>query len=347
MAKKLRVGFVGIGGIAQGAHIPGWKAVEDAEMVAAADVNPQTLETGADMAGIPAEGRYSDYKKMLDEVELDVVSVCTPNCVHKTPTIAAFEKGCHVLVEKPIAVSVKEAEAMIEAGEKAGKLLMVGQSLRFTPEALAMKRWVDEGLVGDIYWGRASLLRPRGVPSWGLFIDKDMSAGGPCYDLAVHILDLSMHLMGYPKPVRVSANIWLEISNKPSLMKHDPKKYTVPDELAAGFVRFENGACLSLETSWAVNAPEGTYQVFLTGTKGGIQNNPTTLVQEQAGMLTNTTIQINPDEKVASHSEEIRLFAEAIRKGLPSPVPGEQALQTQRILDGIYKSAKQGREVAV
>ncbi len=347
MAKKLKVGFVGIGSIAQGSHVPGWQTVPDAEIVAAADINEQTLAKGGELAGIAKDHLYTDYRKMLREVELDIVDVCTPNCVHKAPTIAAFKAGCHVIVEKPMTVSVADGRQMIKAGHDAGKLLMVGQCMRFMEDGLAMKRWVDEGLVGDIYWGRASYLRPRGVPAWGAFADKEMSAGGPCYDLGVHILDLCLWLMGHPEPVSVSANIWLEISNKPSLMKHDPKKFTVPDELAAGFIRFRNGVCLSLETSWAINAPVPHNGIFLAGTKGGIQNNPATLVREEAGMLVDTTVQVNPDAGIKSHHEEIRQFADAVRKARPSPVPGEEALLTQRILDGIYKSAAQGKEVKV
>ncbi len=347
MAKKLRVGIVGVGGIAQGCHIPGWQNVEDAEIVAAADIRKQALAAGGELAGIPKDRLYTDYNKMLREVEMDIVDVCTPNCVHKAPTMAAFKRGCHVIVEKPITTSVANAKQMIAAGKQARKLLMVAQSMRFGEDALIMKRWVDEGLVGDIYWGRASYLRPRGVPAWGTFISKELSAGGPAYDLAVHILDLCMWLMGHPEPVSVSANIYLEISNKPSLMTHNPKKFTVPDELAVGFIRFANGASLTLETSWAINSTQPNNGVFLAGTKGGIQNNPPTLVREEAGMLTDTTVQVSPDRGIASHHEEIRQFAEAIRKGKPSPVPGEQALITQRILDGIYKSSERGKEVKV
>ncbi len=347
MAKKLKIGVVGIGSIFTGAHLPGYQKLDDVEIVAAADINPENLKNNGAKAGIPEDHLYSDYKKMLENEEIDILEVCTPNSFHHQPVIDGFKAGCNVIVEKPITIATKWAEKMTEAGHEAGKLFMVAQSMRFVDQSLAMKRWIDDGLVGDIYWGRASLLRPRGVPAWGEFIVKEKSAGGPCYDLGVHILDLCLHLMGHPEPVSVSANIWLKISDKPSMMKHDPARFTVPDELAAGFIRFANGACLSLETSWAVNAPEGTNRIFLAGTKGGVCNNPATLIREESGMLTNTTVQVNPDNGIASHSEEVRQFVEAVRTGGVSPVPGEQAIMTQRILDGIYKSAEKGKEVKV
>lgn len=347
MAKKLRVGFIGAGGIAQGAHFPGWAALPDCEIVAISDISEATASAAAAKAGVAGDMVFSDYKKMLEKASLDIVDVCTPNCYHRDPVIAAFKAGCHVIVEKPIAVSRKQAEEMTQAGHDAGKLFMVAQSMRYADSSLAMKDWVDAGYVGDLYWARASYLRQRGVPAWGAFIVKEMSAGGPGYDLGVHILDLCLHLMGHPEPVSVSAGMWLEISNKPSLMKHDPKRYTVPEEFVAGYVRLANGKGISLETSWAVNTPEGSGAIVLSGTKGGMQNSPLTLVREESGMLVNSTPTINPYAGIASHSEEIRRFVEAIRKGGPSPVPGEQAIMTQRILDGLYKSAEKGKEVLV
>lgn len=347
MAKKFKVGFIGAGGIAQGAHFPGWQALPDCEIVAISDISPQTAKAAAAKAGVPDDAVFADYRKMLKQVELDIVDVCTPNCHHRAPVVDSFKAGCHVIVEKPIAVSAREAEQMTAAGHDADKLFMVAQSMRFTDSSLVMRDWVDAGYIGDVYWARASMLRPRGVPAWGAFIVKEMSAGGPCYDLAVHILDLCLHLMGHPEPVRVAAGTWLEIANKPSLMRHNPKKYTVPEDFAAGFIRFDNGAAISLETSWAINAPMGTNNVFLAGTKGGMQSNPLTLVQEDCGMLINSTPQVNPYAGIASHSEEIRRFVEAIEKGEPSPVPGEQAILTQRILDAIYRSGSTGKEVQV
>ncbi len=346
MAKKLRVGLIGLGSICQGGHIPGWLSVPNAEIVAGADPSAAAREKTAQSAGVKAEALYEDYRQMLREVELDICDICTPQLMHLRPTLDAFKAGCHVHVEKPMATAAKDCRRMIEAGKQAGKLLMVGQTMRFMEESLALKRWVDAGLVGDIYWARACWLRARGVPSRPSFIVKEQSAGGPCYDIGVHMLDLCLYLMGHPEPVSVSANVWLKLADKPSLMKHDHKAYGVPDDMAAGFIRFDNGACLSLETSWALNYPDDdAYHVFLAGTKGGIKSNPATLVREEAGMLTDTTVQVNPDRGVRAHVKQIEVFAEAVTKGLPSPVPGEQALLTQRILDGVYKSASLGKEV--
>ena len=346
MAKKLRVGFIGTGGIAQ-AHIAAWQKIADAEIVALSDLRPAALDPSAAKTGVAAEHCYSDHRRMLEVEGLDIVDVCTPNSAHAKPTIDALQAGAHVLVEKPVATSAREVERMIQAGHDAGKLLMVAQVMRYMRESRICKNWIDQGLVGDIYWGRAEYLRVRGVPAWGAFIDKAASAGGPAYDLGVHVLDLILHFMDFPEPVTVSAGTYLKLASKPSLMAHSPRKYTVPEDFAWGLVRFADGRTLSLGASWALNLAEGTNQVMVCGTKGGVRVWPPTLVHEENGILANSTPQVTIYDDSDNFFLECQAFAEAVRKGGPSPVPGEQALITQRILDGVYKSGEKQREVKV
>ncbi len=347
MRDKLRVGIIGTGAIAQSNHIPGWQQCELAEIVATCDIDPEAAALGRSLAKVDKDRVYSDYEKMLEKEDLDVVSIATPNCVHMPPTVAALEAGCHVLVEKPVATSADEVRQMIAARDSSQRLLCVVQNMRFSDEAMAAKQFVDEGGIGDAYWAKAEYLRTRGVPSWGGFIDNEQSAGGPCYDIGVHVLDLALHLMSFPEPVSVSANTWLEIANKPSVMKHNPKDYTVPEELAVGFIRFENDICVSLGASWALNAPANANNVSIYGTRGGVQMWPFTLVREEHDMMLNSTPSVLGKKGRGSHAEEIRQLALAITSGEPAPVPPEEALITQRILDGIYASAEAGEEVSV
>jgi len=346
--KKLRVGLIGAGGMAQ-SHMGGWEENEQAEIVAICDIKREAREGTAKRWDVAKNALFDDYEKMLEKVELDIVDICTPNAYHKAPAIAGFQAGCHVLVEKPVAISADECRQMIKAGKEADRLLMVGQVLRFTVEGQALHAWVEAGLVGDTYWGHCSYLRSRGVPSWGAFIDVEASGGGPCYDLGVHVLDMALYLMDFPEPVSVNAATYLELADKPSLMNHDPNKYTVPEDMAAGFVRFENGATISLQTSWALNVTEAAAQinVLVCGTEGGVQYSPPTLIREENGMLVNSTPQLPFDAAGDRVAVEIDAFVQAILQGKPSPVPGEQALITQRILDGIYASGKAGKEVKV
>jgi predicted dehydrogenase len=346
MAKTLKVGFIGTGGIAQ-AHLAAWDKCADAEVVALCDVSEKALASSAEKWCVPAENLFSDYHKMLDSVQLDIVDVCTPNALHAKPTIAGLQAGANVIVEKPVAISAREVEQMIAAGQDAGKLLMVAQVMRYYTEGQTLKSWIKQGLVGDIYWGRAEYLRRRGVPAWGAFIDGAASAGGPCYDLGVHVLDLALHLMDFPEPVTVSAGTYLKIANRPSVMRHDLKRYTVPEDFAVALIRFADGRTLSLGASWALNLAEETNQLLLCGTKGGVQLWPPLLTTEQNGILTNTTPQVSQFDGADGFYNECSAFAAAVKAGGPSPVPGEQALITQRILDAVYKSGEKGREVKV
>ena len=345
MAKKLRVGFVGTGGIATGAHLPGYQALDTVEVVAAADVSPQSLQNFAGRAGVAPENCFSDYKDMLAKVDLDIVTVCTPNSWHCQPTLDAFKKGCHVLVEKPVAISADQCRQMIAAGKKAKKLLMVGQTLRFTRGAAQMKAWVDRGECGDIYYGQAQYLRVRGVPGPN-FVSKELSQGGPIYDIGVHALDLTLWLMGFPEPMSVSAGVYNKLASKKSpLMPHLPEVYTVPEDAAFALIRFKNGATIFLGASWALNLVSGVHNVLVAGEKGGCQLEPTALIRERNGVLEKVTNEIFNYPEPAGHVEEIRQFVDAILKKKPSPVPGEEALITQRILDATYKSGEEGKEV--
>ena len=347
MRDKLRVGIIGTGAIARGNHIPGWQECELAEIVALCDISPESTALAQKLTKVDDGRVYDDYEKMLETEDLDVVSVATPNSMHMEPSVAALEAGCHVFVEKPVATSADQVREMISARDRAQKLLCVVQNMRFSNEAIAAKRFVDEGGIGDPYWAKAEYLRARGVPSWGAFIDDEKSAGGPCYDIGVHVLDLTMHFMGFPEPVSVSANTWLEIADKPSVMQHDPKKYTVPEELAAGFIRLENDVCISLAASWALNATGNANNVSVFGTRGGVQMWPFTLVREEHNMMLNSTPQVLGNKGRGGHAEEIHQLALAITQGGKAPVPPEESLVIQRILDGIYASAEAGEEVKV
>lgn len=344
--KTLRVGVIGSGGIAQGVHFPGWQKTEAVEIVACCDTREATAGEAARKFNVPKV--YTDYRKMLKEQKLDAVSVCTPNAFHMAPTIAALKAGVHVLCEKPIAMNAVEGRAMCAAAAKARRLLMIGLNNRFAGGSQALKKFVEAGDLGKVYYARVQALRRRGVPGWGVFIRKDMSGGGPLADIGVHLLDLCLWLMGHPEPVSVSGNAYTNFGRRSNIFmpwgEWDPKQYTVED-MGVGFVRFKNGATLALEASWAAHIDEDVWNVTLVGTEGGATTSPLKMYKERHKTLLDVTpVRVKDTE---SHTEEIRAFARAIRTGGKSPVPGEQALMATRILDGIYASAKARREVRV
>ncbi len=187
MGKKLGVAIIGTGMIANIAHIPAWQALKDqVEFVGMADALPERAKATAKSVGLTEDKGYGDPVKMLEECKPDIVSVCTPNCFHKQWTIEALKHGAHVLCEKPIAPGYADALEMYKVAEQVGKVLFVGQSSRFMPEAEAAKEIVSTGVLGDVYYAETSACRRRGVPKWGQFHIKEDNGGGPVYDIGVH-----------------------------------------------------------------------------------------------------------------------------------------------------------------
>ncbi len=346
MAKLVRVGIIGTGGIARFAHIPGYKAQPDVEIVAFCDVVPGRAEAAAKEFGVPKA--YTDYREMLAKEQLDAVSVCTPNFAHKEATIAALEAGCHVLCEKPIAMNLQEGKEMVEAARKAGKTLQVGLNNRFHPESLTIKRFAEAGEFGEIYYGEAVYLRRRGIPTWGVFTQKELQGGGALIDIGVHVLDRTLWFMGNPKPVAVMGATYANFGKRTDLATPsgmwDAERFNV-DDMGVAMVRFENGATLILKASWDGHIEDSFTETRILGTHGGAVMSPLKIFKDMHGTMVNITPAGLP--KVQTHTKEIEHFIAVVRGEAECMVKPEEVLDVQAILDAIYKSAETGREVLV
>jgi predicted dehydrogenase len=350
VAKKVRVGVIGTGGIANGAHLPGYSQIPDeCEIFAMCDIDPKALESTS--AKYPdVKHLVDDYHKLLEMPEIDAVSVCTPNYVHYQPTIDALNAGKHVLCEKPIAMNAVEGAEMVETARKNGKLLQIGYNSRFMGTNQALKRFIEAGELGDIYYGRAQALRVRGIPGWGVFIDKSKQGGGPLIDIGVHMMDLTLWLMGHPKPVAASGITYQKFGTRSDVVgfmgQWDYKNFTVED-MAAGFIRFDNGATVVLESSFVANLKEETHNVTLLGTAGGATTSPFTITQERHKSVFSYEPKI-ANRDVNSYHAEIKSFVGCIRDGRElEGASGAQALYVAKIMDAIYKSSELGHEVAI
>ncbi len=352
MTRKLQVAVIGVGGIA-GTHFPGWKASPHAELAAFGDINPEILQRVGDQHGIDPKLRYEDSWELFANPDIDIVDVCTPNMYHTPLTVAALEHGKHVLCEKPLAPTPGDIEKMIDARDKSGKLLMTAQHFRFSPEAKALKAELTTGILGNVYHARSWMLRRQAVPVRPSFLEKQHSGGGPCIDIGVHILDLTLWMMGNPTPVTVSG-----VTQDRRL--HQPGTWsiwggTVPYEIAdvedfaAALVRFDNGATLVLEVSWLLHhkTTGEDMQMWLYGDQAGAHwpSNEILTTRNETRQHLNTTLQIKTGGE--AHAEECMAFAEAIALGQPSPVPAEQSRNVMAILDGLYRSAETKREVVL
>jgi predicted dehydrogenase len=343
---KLRMGIIGVGGIAQSRHIPAFLQLKDKVTITAVqDLNIDRAREVAAISGI--ENVCADYKDMFDKV--DAVTICTPNKFHAEIAIAALEAGVHVLCEKPMAITVDECEAMISAANQAGKVLSIAYHYRFKKEAQAAKQTMLEGAVGDPLVIRVQALRRRKVPGWGVFTNKELQGGGSLIDYGCHLLDLSLWLLGDIEPVTVVGKSYNRLSKMPNQVNEwgsfDHETFEVDDHVTS-YITFDNGASLMFECSWSANIKEDTENVSISGVDGGINVFPYEVYQAKNGMLLNTTAhsiigEVNPGLPQAEN------FIDTCLGDAELVVKPEEALKVTKIIEAIYQSSDINEAVRV
>lgn len=350
---KIGIGIIGSGGIAQACHMPGYAACADrCEIVAVADIDVQRANQAAERFGV--KHVFTDYRDLLALPDVHAVSIATPNRDHKEPAIAALRAGKHVLLEKPMAMNGDECREILAAQRESGAVLQIGLQYRFCSVGKFLGDYVQSGRMGEIYYARAMALRRRGVPTWGVFIDKEKQGGGPLIDIGVHILDFTLFAMGYPRPVSASAKTWQQLGKDSSLWNYwgdyDRQKFTVEDA-AVGFIRFENGAVVTLESSFMLNIGDDQMRCELMGTRSGatvdLLREPSLMFYTEQNRQLFDMAPRNLPRVDSMYTEEVRAFLAAIETGGPSPVPGEQGLVLNAIFDAMYRSSESGREEPV
>ena len=343
--EKIRIGVVGAGNISQSAHLPAYKSVENAEVVAIADINIERAKQAAEKFGIPAY--YGSVEELLEKENVDAIDVCTWNCGHAPVAIAAANAGKHIICEKPMTVSVEKALEIKAAVDKAGVRFMLAVPGRFGNENIYIHDMLEKGELGEVYFAKTAYVRRRGTPL-GWFTDLKTAGGGPVIDIGIHGIDAAWYLMGCPKPVRVSAATYSYIGDyqtKGVGRWHgtpSPDNQFDTEDSGNGIIHFENGAVLLFEASWAINAPDKC-ETLICGTKAGASLDPPTVYAERAGHL--TTEQITVSRKNDRFQLEIDHFAKSVIDGTVSRYPIEQAVLMQRMLQAIYDSAASGKEI--
>ncbi len=344
--KKLRVGVIGLG-MGRG-HARRYKQDARVDLVAVADTDEARLQERADDLGVA--GRYRDGAQLIARETPDVVCIATPNFLHKPLALQALEAGCHVLCEKPMALNGTEARAMMAASRKTGRRLMINFSFRFNPTSWAMKKEVESGAIGDIYYTRTVWLRRQGMPGFGSwFGQKTLSGGGPLIDLGVHRLDLALWLMGHPKPTWVMGCTCNHVAS--ALAREEKKTYDVED-LAVAMIRFDNGAVVTLEASWAGHIKRHEMmETYVLGTRGGLrQHNPDPRepyrLESEAYMERNGfECDIALGKGRGLPTDAMTHFTDCILSDTPHMATAEEGLIVQDILDAIYESAGSGEPV--
>lgn len=348
--ERLRVAVVGCGW-AGDVQTRMFSKMPEVEVVAAVDIRPGQLKLMQERYGV--KNLYEDWKKMLKEVHPDAVAVCTPNGVHAPACIDASNAGCHVITEKPMAMTPRECEKMIAAAEKAKKKLAVGFQYRYHPATQFLARARDEGQFGKVMFVKCQALRRRGIPNWGVFGRKELQGGGPMIDIGVHVIEMAHYVMGSPRPVAASGNTWTYMGNKPSQVVSmwpgwDYKTYTVED-LAIGQIRFDNGALLQIEASFVAHIEKDVWNFSLMGEQGGCNWDPPMIFTDRAGTMINSVPGwLSSDTHYETlFTRKLQNFVDGILKGTPLEAPDEAGLAVQKILDGVYRSAETGKEVSI
>ncbi len=362
--KKFRVAIIGCGGIAQ-SHLQAYATIPEVEIVAGVDINADRLKIMRDNWGLKEEQLFgadlatgetiseTAWIEMIEKIKPDAVDVCTPNGLHCAPVVYACEQGCHAFVEKPMAMNPAECEQMIAAAEKNNVKLSVGFQHRYRTNTQAMIKARENGQFGDIMYVHCQALRRRGVPNWGVFGQKELQGGGPMIDIGVHILECAYAFMGSPKPVAASGNCWTYMGDKPSNTYNawknwDWKTYTVED-LAIGQIRFDNGAILQIESSFIAHIKDNdVFNWKAMGTKAGCDFESGEIYTDMNDLMVNAKPSYYKDLGWTElFAAKLQNWIDACTKGTPQFASGYDGLNVQKMLDGIYRSAECGREVAI
>ena len=351
--KKLKVGVIGLGAIGN-THVDAYIAnATAAEITAVCDMLPERVKTLGDKCG--AQGRFNDYRELLKS-DVDAVSVCVGNTLHREVAVAALRAGKHVLLEKPMAMNAREAAEIVATAGRSRRVLQIGMVRRQNGDVQAVRRMVANGEFGKIYHMRAVMIRRRGIPGMGgWFTNKAQSGGGPLIDLGVHWFDVAMHVSGLWKPTSVSAATYSNFTRDMRAYKYvsmwagPPKLDGVCDveDYATGLVRFGREATMSFEIAWAANLPDQSY-VEIAGEKAGVrlfENAPLRILTETK----NHPADISPLIPDAGNTfqSQARLFLAACRGECPPAATGAEGLVNMRLIDAVYRSAATGREVRV
>lgn len=359
-SKKVKIGIIGTGWIAD-AHMEAYKKMPDVEIIAGADLIPGKAEAFFKKHGIEGVKCYPSHKELIDAGEVDAVSVCTYNRTHAECAIYALNHGVHVMLEKPMCVTIEEAVEIRKAEKASGKVLSIGFQPRLDPNMQMIKKIVQSGELGKVYYIQTGGGRRRGIPTpFGTTFIEDKTAGiGALGDIGCYSLDMVLNAVGYPKPLTVSGY-------KSDFFGKNPKSYpTHPeyaelfgvDDFGAAFVRLEGDIILDFRISWAMNM-DTSGDTLILGTEGGLRipstecwngsiGGPMTIYHEVAGEQVETKIPVLKNEGLGLFEKKIRSFLDALKNGLPSPVPSDEIIYNQAIIDGLLKSAKLGREVEI
>lgn len=341
---KIKMGIIGVGGIAQGRHIPTYKELEEhVEVTAVQDINYELAQSVATKFNIPKV--YQHYEQMFEFV--DAVTICTPNKFHAEITISALNAGVHVFCEKPMAMSKDECQQMLAAAKQANKILAIGYHYRFTDAAIRSKLAIEANTVGDPLVIRVQALRRRKVPGWGVFTNKSLQGGGSLIDYGCHFLDLALWLLGEANPINVLGKTYNKLSKMPDQLNEwgeiNHHTFDVDDHVTS-FVTFDDGSSMQFECSWSANIKEDKMHISISGVDGGLNVYPFETYTPKYGTFVTETADAEHNEQIAAQRQALNFINSCLGNEQLTVQP-EEALKVNTIIEAIYRSDECGEAI--
>ncbi|PSN08325.1 Gfo/Idh/MocA family protein [Siccibacter turicensis] len=340
-SSPLRVAIIGAGQVAEKVHAAYYRTRDDLRMVAVCDSSEAQARDFAGRYGIPLA--CTDVQTLLNEARPDIVSVCSPNRFHYEHVMQALAAGCHVMCEKPPAMTLDEADAMRRAARQAGRVLAYDFHHRFALDARMLREQVQAGVLGEVYVTTAKALRRCGVPGWGVFTNKALSGGGPLIDIGIHMLDAAMYVLGFPAVRRVSAHSFQRIGthkHSGQFGEWDPAAYSVEDAVFAT-IEFHHGGILRLDTSFALNIPQQSIMnVEFCGERAGATLFPAQVYQDRDGKLITLCERQSADDN--RHMRSMKAFVDHVQGQPVTIADAEQGFIIQQLVSAIYEAAEKG-----
>ncbi len=359
--ENLRAGVIGLGWAGQ-QHMAAYAAGQGVDLVALAGMEEDALQQLGDHYGVAEEHRYRDWQQLVDHGQLDVVSIATPTTLHAPVAVAALDAGLHVLSEKPMAENGPTAQLMVDAAERNDRVLDVSFNHRRRGEVQVLKKIIDDGVLGHIYYAKAGWLRREGIPGLGSwFTRQSTSGGGPLMDIGVHMLDMALHVIGEPQVTAATAATYAEFGprGRGSSVAATMRKTGVQEgafdveDLSTAFLRLDGGGTLLLESSWAQWIPKDLCYVTVYGSDGGASiewgapDDPIRTLDvwtETAGLPATLHPAIPADGK---HEACVWDFLAKVRSGDYTNHRGHEAMARATVVDACYASAAKGAEVTL
>lgn len=329
---KTRIGVIGLGTIAQLVHLPIINKLNNVQLVGLAEINKNRLQSIGEK--YPSANRYTDYKEMLGSEKLDAVIITTPTNSHTQIAIDSIKAKTNILIEKPIALNVTEAKEISAIAKKNKKIAMVGMNLRFRPDAMLMRSLINAGDLGDIFYIKCGWIRKQSsTQKW--FMKKNEAGGGVVIDLGILLLDLALWMLSDSKVESVSIQKY----------NHTFKEI---EDTAIGMIRLENSKIINFEVSWKLHTKVDGLSFSVHGTKGMAQLNPLQVYK----FIESSSIDISPSKSGSSqglyrksYENELKHFIANVRTGIPVISSAEEAVNRMELLEKIYISAEQEKEI--